>query len=139
MIYAVIDTNILVSALWTRNSDAATCQIMGMIADGVITPLHNADIIAEYQEVLNRDKFRFPKDIVSKLVATIKIFGIDSFRIPYNSPMPDESDRVFYEVALSKDDAYLVTGNSKHFPATPIVVTPAEMLEIIRQENKDSH
>lgn len=111
-------------------------RLWGMIADGVITPLHNADIIAEYQEVLNRDKFRFPKDIVSKLVATIKVFGIDSFRIPYDSPMPDESDRVFYEVALSKDDAYLVTGNSKHFPATPIVVTPAEMLEIIRQNTR---
>ena len=45
--------------------------------------------------------------------------------------MPDESDRVFYEVALSKEDAYLVTGNQKHFPVTPIVVTPAEMLEIL--------
>jgi len=45
--------------------------------------------------------------------------------------MPDEDDRVFYEVTLSKDDANLVTGNLKHFPKTPIVVTPAEMLEIL--------
>ena len=44
---------------------------------------------------------------------------------------PDPKDVVFYEVALSKDDAYLVTGNKKHFPQTPIVVTPAEMLEIL--------
>jgi hypothetical protein len=43
---------------------------------------------------------------------------------------------VFYEVALSKDDAYLVTGNTKHFPKKPIVVTPAQMLEILRTENK---
>jgi hypothetical protein len=43
---------------------------------------------------------------------------------------------VFFEVALSKDDAYLVTGNTKHFPKKPIVVTPAEMLEILRAENK---
>ena len=57
--------------------------------------------------------------------------GIESNRIPYDAEMPDEDDRVFYEVALSKDDAYLVTGNLKHFPATPIVVTPAEMIEII--------
>jgi hypothetical protein len=33
-------------------------------------------------------------------------------------------------------DAYLVTGNTKHFPKKPIVVTPAEMLEILRAENK---
>ena len=39
-------------------------------------------------------------------------------------------------VALSKEDAYLVTGNTKHFPKKPIVVTPAEMLEILKAANK---
>ena len=46
----------------------------------------------------------------------------------------DEDDRVFYEVALSKEEGYVVTGNTKHFPKSPIVVTPAEMMQII-QEN----
>ena len=27
--------------------------------------------------------------------------------------MPDEDDRVFYEVALSEEDSFLVTGNLK--------------------------
>ena len=45
----------------------------------------------------------------------------------------DADDVVFYEVALSKEDAFLVTGNTKHFPKNPIVVTPAEMLEILKQ------
>ena len=44
---------------------------------------------------------------------------------------PDQKDVVFYEVALSKEDAYLVTGNIKHFPKKPFVVTPAEMVEIL--------
>jgi hypothetical protein len=35
---------------------------------------------------------------------------------------------------MSKEDAYLVTGNIKHFPKKPIVVTPAEMLEILQRE-----
>lgn len=43
----------------------------------------------------------------------------------------DPSDAVFYEVALSKDGAYLVTGNIRHFPKNPIVVTPAEMMRIL--------
>ena len=47
---------------------------------------------------------------------------------------PDPQDVVFYEVAMSKEDAYLVTGNTKHFPKKPIVVTPAEMLEILQRE-----
>ena len=41
---------------------------------------------------------------------------------------------VFYEVALSKENTYLVTGNTKHFPKKPIVVTPAEMLDILKSE-----
>lgn len=46
--------------------------------------------------------------------------------------IPDPKDVVFYEVALSKVESYLVTGNTKHFPKTPIVVTPSELLEIIK-------
>jgi hypothetical protein len=32
-----------------------------------------------------------------------------------------------------KDDAYLVTGNSKHYPIKDFIVTPAEMLEILKK------
>lgn len=46
--------------------------------------------------------------------------------------MPDEDDRVFYEVTLSKDGAKLVTGNAKHFPKSERVVTPVEFLEILK-------
>ena len=45
--------------------------------------------------------------------------------------MIDEDDRVFYEVALSEEDSFLVTGNLKHYPATPRVVTAAQMMEIL--------
>ena len=44
---------------------------------------------------------------------------------------PDPKDTVFYEVKMSKEDAYLVTGNIKHFPNKPFVVTPKEMIEIL--------
>ena len=48
--------------------------------------------------------------------------------------LPDPKDRVFYEVVMEKrkkEDAYLVTGNLKHFPARPFIVTPREMLDIV--------
>lgn len=44
---------------------------------------------------------------------------------------PDPKDIVFYEVAMSAEDSFLVTGNLKHFPKKPFVVSPAEMMEII--------
>ena len=131
MIYAVVDTNVFVSALWTKNSQAATFQVAKLLQQGKFTPLYNEEILAEYEEVLSRPKFKFPKKAISTIIAYMKEFGLHSERFSYKEKMPDESDRVFYEVALSKEDAYLVTGNQKHFPVTPIVVTPAEMLEIL--------
>ena len=32
---------------------------------------------------------------------------------------------------LEVEDAYLVTGNIKHFPTKPFIVTPRQMLDII--------
>lgn len=55
---------------------------------------------------------------------------------PSGEQFPDADDAVFYEVALSKEDSYLVTGNQRHFPKSPIVVTPAEMLQLVRKENE---
>ena len=47
----------------------------------------------------------------------------------------ESKDLVFYEVCLSKrnDDSMLVTGNMKHFPARPFIVTPNELLSIIQR------
>lgn len=134
MIYAVLDTNVLVSALLTKNDQAATYRVVQILKDGGFTPLYNEEIIAEYEDVLSRKKFPFTQEQIRTTINYVRQFGINSERIPYDAAMPDEDDRVFYEVTLSKDDAYLVTGNGKHFPKTPIVVTPAEMLEILTKQ-----
>ena len=50
--------------------------------------------------------------------------------------LPDEKDIVFYAVLMEtrkEDDAYLVTGNLRHFPMRTYIVTPREMLEIIEE------
>ena len=57
--------------------------------------------------------------------------GIESGRVTSSDEVIDPKDVVFYEVAMSKDNSYLVTGNTKHFPAVRRVVTPNEMLEIL--------
>ena len=48
--------------------------------------------------------------------------------------LPDPKDRVFYEVVMEErksENAYLITGNIKHFPIKPYIVTPRQMLDII--------
>ena len=136
MIYAVIDTNVFVSALFSKNINVATVKVLDAIFQGKMVPLYNDEIIAEYEEVLHRSKFHFTPSLVNKYLKSICKMGISSERVHSDEVFPDQDDVVFYEVALSKEDAYLVTGNTKHFPKTPIVVTPAEMMEILqRKEN----
>lgn len=131
MIHAVIDTNVIVSALLTHNIESATVKVVEAFLMDKIIPLYNADIINEYRDVLGRAKFRFTPRIIDYYINAIHEKGISAERISSGEFFPDPDDAVFYEVALSKEDAYLVTGNTKHFPKKPIVVTPAEMLEIL--------
>ena len=56
--------------------------------------------------------------------------GIEVSRVSFDEQMPDEDDRVFYEVSLSEEDSFLVTGNLKHYPTSPRVITPAQFIEI---------
>ena len=131
MIYAVIDTNVLVSALLTSHADSATVMVMNAVINGDITPMYNEEILKEYEEVLSRKKFRFSKSLIKQYLNFFSSVGIASERVRSTEDFPDPKDVVFYEVALSQEDAFLVTGNTKHFPKTPIVVTPAEMLNIL--------
>lgn len=130
-IYAVLDTNVLVSAMLTRHKNSATKRIINAVSDLSLTPLYHEDIIKEYRIVLERVKFGFDSTDVENMLNVITTFGIRVDRTPTNEVFVDEDDTMFYEVALSKESAYVVTGNIKHFPKKPIVVTPAEMIKIL--------
>lgn len=128
MIYAVIDTNVWVSSLLTHNDSSPTERIFRLLFKGEIVALYNDEIMAEYEDVLSRKRFSFPQEDVDELLNYIKKNGIHEDRAPFNEAMPDEDDRVFLEVSLSWEDSFLVTGNLKHYPKLPKVVTPAELI-----------
>lgn len=132
MIYAVIDTNVLVSALITKNPEAATAKVVRLMLEHDFVPLYDEDIIAEYEDVLHRSKFPILKEMADALISFIIENGVESSRVNFAESMPDEDDRVFYEVSLSQEDSFLVTGNLKHYPMSPRVITPAQFLEITR-------
>lgn len=130
----VIDTNVLISALLSKHSDVATVQVLNAVFDGTIIPVFNDEILAEYDNVLHRPKFKFPDSSIQLLLETIQTYGIFTKQLITNEILPDPKDLVFYEVVMAKQDenAYLVTGNSKHFPKKPFIVTPNELLAIIK-------
>ena len=133
MIYAVIDTNVIVSAYITKNLSASTSKVWAAVLQGKIIPVYSDEIIDEYTEVLHRKKFDIPEHLIKWAIDRILMNGIDGERVPSSEHFLDPKDVVFYEVTMSKEDAYLVTGNKKHFPEKPIVVTPAEMVEILKE------
>lgn len=133
--YAVIDTNVFISALLTRRADSATVKVLEAVLAGKITPLYNNDIIVEYNAVLHRSKFGFSEDMIQLILRAVVQFGVEVFPKPTGEILVDMDDIVFYEVVMEKrdDDAYLVTGNQKHYPMREYIVTPAEMMEIIER------
>lgn len=133
--YAVFDTNVLVSALMSKHADSPTVLLLDYVLDGRIVLLYNEDIINEYKDVLHRDKFHFNDEQIDALLDLIRT-GLYLDPTASQETFADKDDRVFYEVALSKEEGYVVTGNVKHFPKSPIVVTPAEMMQIIQENYK---
>ena len=132
--FAVIDTNVIVSAMLKKDSIPA--QVLKEVLVGNIHMLVNEEILDEYIEVLSRKKFRFPIDAVINLITEIKKQAIYVDRTPLDEYMPDPDNAVFYEIVMEARknvDAYLVTGNLKHFPEKPFVVTTTEMIEIINK------
>lgn len=136
--YAVIDTNVLVSAMlkW----DSVPGNIMELAFSGPVIPVLNEEIFNEYREVLMRPKFRLTEEIVNDVLEVITEKGIFVDAQSLDNELPDPKDRVFYEVVMEErkdEDAYLVTGNIKHFPVKPFIVTPRQMLDIILSDTED--
>ena len=133
--YAVIDTNVFVSALLSKCPDTATVRVLEAILDDKITPLYHQEILVEYNEVLHRPKFHFRDTDIQMIIEAVKQYGIEVFPQPSGAIFVDMDDLIFYEVAMEKrdDDAYLVTGNQKHYPIRDFIVTPAEMMEILEK------
>ena len=131
--YAVIDTNVLVSSLLTVRADSPTVRVMKAISEGTLIPLYNEEIMKEYDEVLHRKKFPFTEKRIRPVLASIRAFGLHVNPSPTDEILPDMDDLVFYEVVMEKreDNAYLVTGNLRHFPARDFIVTPAEIMALI--------
>ena len=135
--YAVIDTNVIVSSMLKH--DSIPGEILDFVISKTIVPLLNKEIIDEYEDVLKRNKFGFDNDEVDSFIESIKANSIFLEREQTIEEFIDEDDIVFYEIVLSARntmDAFLITGNIKHYPIRNYVVTPKEMIEIIKSKEK---
>lgn len=130
-VYVVIDTNVVVSAMLTHNADSPTRLLFSKVAEGQVVPMLNDSILEEYVEVLMRPKFQFaPKDI-NDVCRLFDLRGIKYVPESTGRYFIDPDDQIFYETYLMRDDAYLITGNLKHYPSEPRILSPHDMMHII--------
>ena len=138
--YAVIDTNVVVSSMLKHSSNPGL--IIDYVTAGKIIPLLNEEIINEYFEVLTRNKFGFDDISIRETIDVIKRNAIYLEKEQTIEDFIDRDDIVFFEIVLSARstmDAYLVTGNMKHYPVRNYIVTPGEMIQIIEKENRQNY
>lgn len=136
MIRTVIDTNVIVSALLSPAGNEAL--ILLAVHQGLLQPCFSDDILAEYAAVLARPKFGFPADEIAALMTMLLERGEKLAADPSAPASPDPGDTKFLACAHAAQADFLVTGNKRHFPASPYgptyVVSAGELLDRIALE-----
>jgi uncharacterized protein len=136
----VLDTNALVSGLLTPFGPSG--EIIRMISGEKLVLLYDARILLEYEEVLNRSKFKFNKEHINTLLDFIKQNGKLVSPLPLKTPLPDPDDEPFLEVSIAGKAKCLVTGNIVHYPAVSRqgtkILSPSKFLEYYRKQNEDA-
>jgi len=133
MIFAVLDTNILISAALAHNKYSIPYSVFRGVVERRFVPLVDDNIVREYWEVFSRPKFSFMQETINDIVGNTIKFAINQPVPPSGIELPDSDDVVFYDVARAHQDkgAYLVTGNLKHFPNCGFAVSPRDFMNII--------
>jgi len=121
----VLDTNVLVSALLSPSGNPA--KIFRMFFTRILTLVYSENILAEYMDVLDRPRLRIPADDANVVLRAIRQYGERVDPILSTNPMGDENDRIFYDAA-KHTNAYLITGNTRHYPKDSFILTPTEFL-----------
>ena len=123
----VLDTNVLVSALLKPESYPA--YVLNAIINENITLLFDNRILEEYRKVLLRPRFGFSKELVEPLLEYSESEGEFVVADYSVSSFEDLEDKKLYEVAISGNADYLVTGTVRHFPSNPLITTPRDFTE----------
>ena len=123
----VLDTNVLVSALWSPGKNAS--EILNAVFARKFTVCYDNRILMEYDRVLHYKKFPFSEQEISSILNPIIKAGLSIIADPLpNVPFTDESDRKFYEVSKFCN-ALLITGNQKHYPNDPNIIAMADFCQ----------
>jgi uncharacterized protein len=133
MIRAVLDTNVVISAVLKRSGLEA--QVMDLVIDGVLLPCVSLPVLDEYERVLARpflEAHRLRGRQVLSLLASVSLFVRPRTAVAVSR---DPDDNRFLECAEAAEAEFLVTGNRRHFPKVWLgtrVVNARELLHELK-------
>ncbi|MBB6145372.1 putative PIN family toxin of toxin-antitoxin system [Silvibacterium bohemicum] len=133
MTRVVLDTNIVISALLNPRGSPAQVFLSAISEPDVLLCV-SGDIFAEYEEVIRRPRFNRSAGEIDAALQTIREEGWWVEPRQRVKACSDPDDDKFLACAQAADVHYLVTGNSKHFPAVWFntrVVTAREFVDAI--------
>ena len=125
----ILDTNVIVSALLSPSGLPA--KILNLVLSGAVTIVYDNDILAEYTDVINREKLKINKELAAMVIDFISKEGEFKIARPQKVQFLDIDDIKFYELYKTSDINYLITGNIKHFPSERGIVTPNQFWRIV--------
>lgn len=139
----VIDTNIFVSAL--MNANGAPRQVIRLALLGHITPLMGNALLAEYEDVIGRDRICAlcvlnETERQELLNAFLASFSWTSVYFLWRPNLRDEADNHLLELALAGGAETIITANKRDFRRGELgfpeleILNAGEYLQKRRQE-----
>jgi putative PIN family toxin of toxin-antitoxin system len=128
----VIDTNVLISARLQPAGQPAL--IMNLAASRKIQMFISPEVWEEYEEVIYRPRFKLDPHVVKAVLEVIHNTSIMVEPKRKAHKASDKKDDRFLAAAAEAGAEYIITGNTKHFPAKyrkARIVTPSEFITII--------
>ena len=126
----VVDTNVLISAGLSRSG--FPYEVTELVFDREVEAVVDERILREYRDVMNRSRLGIDPYIIKTVMAFFEMSAVRVDAEPLSVELPDQSDRMFIEVAISGLADCIVTGNKRHFPAKACrgvrILSPAEFV-----------
>ena len=132
----IVDTNVVVAGLITKDPKATVCQILDAMLSGRLPYLLSAELLDEYAEILSRPKIsRFHGLIAMEIDCLLEELTVNAiWREPSTSEdAPDPGDNHLWSLLKTQHGSILVTGDKllvKNPPADASVLIPRHFIEL---------
>ncbi|MEQ1526396.1 MAG: putative toxin-antitoxin system toxin component, PIN family [Gallionella sp.] len=143
MIPLVIDTDVFVAALLSRNDSSIAREVIRRCLQGFYQPLFGVALFSEYEALLSRDKLFAEcqlsyKEREAVFAALLKQARWIEIYFAWRPNLQDEGDNHLIELAVACGAQAIITRNTRDlknaellFPDTK-VLTPKQCLEVFK-------